>query len=238
MLLIHQILQYIKEYLYVLIGTILVVIIGMVYLFAIYRPSMVIAPRIVDEGVIIFSADDSNEPMASNQGQDESDTTQTPQVSRIRVYIAGEVSEPGVYELEGDDIRVVDVLDMAGGPTEDADLLRINLAAVVADAQRIIVPNINKPDEDIGLLPDIDNQSQQGAPIDDGFINTSAGRLVNINTASAAQLETLSGVGPVRAQSIISYRETHGGFKTIEEIMNVSGIGEVTFNNLKEFITV
>ncbi|HHY82647.1 MAG TPA: transporter [Clostridiales bacterium] len=140
----------------------------------------------------------------------------------IKVYITGKVKNPGVITMyEGD--RVDDAIKLAGGALPDADLSRINLAMKVQDEDMYYVPGIGEEIPDEILLPG----SQQ-----------SAGSKVNINKADQAQLETLPGIGPAKAQKIIEYREKHGGFKTIEEIMNVSGIGEKTYEALKDQIDI
>jgi len=140
---------------------------------------------------------------------------------RIKVYIAGAVINPGVYELD-DGSRVQDVLIMAGGATAEADMLRVNLAARVKDEQQIIVP---KAGEAVDNLPPVGQ-------------NEDAGAKININTADESQLMQLPGVGTVTARNIIAYRTEHGAFAAIEDIQNVTRIGEKTFERLKDLITV
>lgn len=135
------------------------------------------------------------------------------------VHITGEVKSPGVYEVtEGS--RVNDVVKMAGGVTENADLDVINLAAYVKDAEKIVIPAV-KENAEGEIIP-----AQSGSA------------LVNINTASLEELKTLPGVGDVIARNIISYREKNGGFKNTEEIKNVPRIGEGTYLQLCDLITV
>jgi competence protein ComEA len=142
----------------------------------------------------------------------------------VIVHVAGLVRRPGVYELpEGS--RVIDAIEAAGGAKAGADLAALNLAAVLADAQQILVPKR-------GAGGDGGGGSGGGGP------GGGDSGLVNINTASLEELETLPGVGPVLAQSIIDYREEHGPFTRIEDLMNVSGIGEKRFEDLKDKVTV
>ena len=143
-------------------------------------------------------------------------TTTAAPSTELKVYISGAVAHPGVYTLRQGD-RVVDAIDAAGGPTQNADLTRINLAAKVKDEQQIHVP---KPGES---LP----QESSGQP-----------QKININTASAELLETLPGIGETKAQAIINYRKEHGDFKRIEDLVEVTGIGSSTYENLKHLITV
>jgi len=142
----------------------------------------------------------------------------------IVVSVTGEVHSPGVFELyEG--ARINDAINAAGGMTSDADPNAINLAARLADEQHIIVFNFAD-----NMPPSV--QATSG----DAGIGT--GGLININTATSEQLQVLSGVGPVTAENIIRHREARGGFGSIEEIMNVSGIGERTFEGIRDSITV
>ena len=205
--------KFIKNYSYVIVGAVCVIVIGIIYFVQVNRPQAVINAGGGSGGITIFDA--SSEP-----GRSEPEETKI-----IKVYIAGAVKEPGVYETENG-ARVDDLLKLAGGPTDDADLLRINLAAYVTDAQRIIVPAAGDSTEDIY----IENEFGAEASADDG--------LININAASSSQLETLPGIGPARAKAIIDYRESNGDFKSIEGIKNVSGIGDAIFNGLKDKITV
>jgi len=143
------------------------------------------------------------------------------EVKRIKVYITGAVAAPGVYELD-EGSRIEDALSLAGGPTAEADMVRVNLAARLKDEQQIIVPKIG---ETIDNLPAVGQNENKDARI-------------NINTADQTELMKLPGVGVVTAGNIIAYRTEHGDFKTIEDIQNVTRIGEKTFERLKELITV
>ena len=154
---------------------------------------------------------------------------------QIVVDIKGTVKNPGVYRLPLG-TRVGDLLDQAI-LLEDADTTSINLARKLEDEEVIIVPTLT---ESAGT----ENAAASGTtePASEGSSAvTNAGALsqkVNINTANEALLDTLPGIGPAKASSIINYRLEHGSFSSIEEIMNVSGIGETTFEKMKELITV
>ena len=138
---------------------------------------------------------------------------------KIVVYVVGEVNEPGIFEVK-DGTRVHEVLEMAGGVTDDADVTRLNLAKVLADEEKINVP------KRVVLQETSDSE-----------VGTQNG-LVNINTANVDTLTTLSGIGKSTAQKIISYRSENGYFDTIEDIMKVSGIGESKFEAIKDNITI
>ncbi len=140
----------------------------------------------------------------------------------VVVHVAGAVSSPGVYTLPADS-RVDDAV-RAAGATADADLSQLNLAQKLADGQKITVPVA-------GATPADGSSAATTADSDNGG-------LININTATQEELETLPSIGEVRAQAIIAYREEHGGFRTTDELMEVSGIGEKIFADISPHITV
>jgi competence protein ComEA len=148
----------------------------------------------------------------------------TPTPAPLRVYVTGAVHKPDVYVLPPGSI-VKDALLAAGGATDDADLERINLAVQVYDQQQIYVPRVG---EDAPPIP-LPGDRSSTAPLSSK---------VNINSASMETLDTLPGVGPAIAQRIVDYRTEHGPFATIEEIMNVKGIGPTTFDKMKDMIAV
>jgi competence protein ComEA len=137
--------------------------------------------------------------------------------ARIFVHVLGAVERPGLYELT-DGARVVDAVAAAGGFTDVADQAGINLARFVSDGEQLRVPAI-------GEVP-------VAAP------GTTADGLVNLNTADTAALETLPRVGPALAARIIDWREANGGFGSVEDLRNVTGIGDKTFDGLKDLVTV
>ncbi len=139
----------------------------------------------------------------------------------IKVDIEGAVEHPGVYTFyQGD--RVEDAI-FAAGPKEDADLSKVemSLAAKLIDGQRIIVPS---REEVAGITTSSSVSSSEGK--------------ININTASLGELDTLPGIGEKTAQKIIDWRDTYGGFRTIEDIKDVKGIGDKKFEDMKDYITV
>ncbi len=137
--------------------------------------------------------------------------------SEIFVHIDGEVMNPGLYEFSRDD-RINDAISKAGGLTDNALMKNINLAQKLEDEMKILIPP--------------KDSNQENTIVEDS--NTT---LVNINSATKSELMTLPGIGDVRAESIIKYRE-ESSFKKIEDLMNISGIGEKTFDALKELITI
>lgn len=154
----------------------------------------------------------------------------SPTQAPLIIHVAGAVQQPGVYSLPLDS-RVQDALKAAGGTLPDADLQTINLAAFLKDGDRIAISTI-EPTESVAERTDIPVTANPGsqAPL--------PGVIVDINSASQEELESLPGIGPVTAQKIIAYRQSQGPFTSIEDIQNVSGIGPVTFERIKDRITV
>lgn len=147
----------------------------------------------------------------------------SPTPAPIRVYISGAVANASVRELPVG-ATVEDAIGAAGGATADADLECINLALELHDQQHVHVPREGEADP---------------PPVLSGGVSGGNGtRLVNINTATAEELEALPGVGEVTAQRIVAYREANGPFESIEEIQEVSGIGAKTFEGMREAISV
>jgi competence protein ComEA len=144
----------------------------------------------------------------------------TPTPRPLRVYVSGAVQNPDVYALPPESI-VKDAVTAAGGPTSDADLDRINLASPAADGQHIYVPSLGE--ETLPVQPP-------------SRLPASAGK-VNLNTAEAAALESLPGIGPTLAQRILDFRQASGPFERIEDVMEVSGIGPGIFEQIRDLIT-
>jgi len=160
---------------------------------------------------------DLSQPTAAEEQSSVVDELETE--DQVVVHIAGEVFEPGVYALRNG-ARVVEAIQAAGGETNFADMDRLNLARQLVDGEQILVPSI--------LEPTVNGEEETG---------TAADGKVNINKADEATLETLTGIGPVKAQAIIDYRKEHP-FSSIEEITLVNGIGSKTFEKIRDEITI
>ena len=139
------------------------------------------------------------------------------------VYVCGAVVNPGVYELP-ENSRVYEAVAMAGGMTEDAGTEAVNQAEIVTDGQMLRIPTIAE------VLAAQEDASGDSGATDDG--------LLNINQAEVADFMTLPGIGQSKAEALVRYREEHGKFSSIEEIMNVDGIKEGVFNKIKDSIKV
>lgn len=161
-----------------------------------------------------MSAKDSSDTAAGIQTETESgseimaDTAET----CIYVYVCGHVQQPGVYELPADS-RICNALESAGGVSEDGDAQALNQAEPITDGQTIYVPGFEEDD------------NVRQASQDDG--------LLDINTAGMEELMTLPGIGESKAAAILQYREEHGKFESVEELMDIPGIKEGVFNKIK-----
>ena len=152
----------------------------------------------------------------------------------IAVYLTGEVVNPGVY-VAAPDQRLDAVLQMAGGPTQRADLNRVNLAAYVTDAAHYRIPAVADTDTHSGVV-NAASPAVDAIPAEPAAAPCAAP--VDINTATAECLDTLPGIGSVRAESIVSHRERSGPFVTADSITAVSGIGSGTYHRIADLITV
>ena len=176
---------------------------------------------------------------------------------KIVVYITGAVINEGVYELNVNS-RVVDIIELAGGVTDEADVGSINLAFVLEDGVKIYIPkkeeNVNEIRDNTDLYVSKKSDDTNGGVIvssnielsgKSGGVNSSAkssnigkSDKININTASKSELESLPGIGPATAVKIMEYRKVNGKFSCIEDIKKVKGIGDSKFSKIKDFIKI
>lgn len=153
--------------------------------------------------------------------------TSTTRAGPLHVHAAGAVLRPGVVEVPPG-ARVVDVVAAAGGPTPEADLNQINLAELVTDGERVYIPRSGE------VVPAITSPS--GVASKPG--STDANTVVNLNDASESELETLPGVGPATAKAIVDYRSQHGRFRSVDDLLNVRGIGPAKLEQIKPYARV
>lgn len=227
-----------KQKIILLIITIIVVLIGCYYIYSKDNSSIIAEDENLD---VIDNAIDENKSNDETQYSD----------NMIIVHISGAVNQEGIVELKTNS-RIADAIDKAGGLREDAYIDKINLAYILEDGMKIYIPNINE---------NKDNQKPNGdtSNAENNYITTESGielvnnnveeknnnnngqsinNKININKATQSELENLPGIGPSIAQKIISYRNEKGKFNKIEDIKNVSGIGDNKYDNIKDLISV
>lgn len=161
----------------------------------------------------------NNEKETANEKESSNEIMNEKKEQLIYVYVCGEVLNPGVYQVE-EGARMYQVIDLAGGVLETAADNYLNLAESVTDGLKIVVPT----QEESEKLEVVQEEA--------------ASQFININTANEETLTTLPGIGASKAKSIISYRESKGGFTSIEELMEIEGIKEGVYNKVKDMITV
>lgn len=162
---------------------------------------------------------------ATTEEAEQDDSGQQATAAQAYVDVEGEVRKPGVYAVAAD-ARIDDAVKAAGGFTKKAQRSGVNLAQKVTDGMQIVVPSASS---------DASGSGTSGTAT--GTSATATGK-INLNTASAEELQTLSGIGPSLSQRIVDYRTSNGGFKSIEELKEVSGIGDARYESLKDLVCV
>jgi competence protein ComEA len=197
------------------IGLILLVVIGVYYF--IHLEGNGEGAQISDEWM------EEELPMDSNEFPSNEMEENPQEEENLVVDVKGAINSPGVYEMKLGD-RVIDVIELAGGLHENADQKNINFAMKLVDEMVLYIPVVGEEETPEPIVGSVQQNNNDGK--------------VNLNKASETELQTLTGVGPAKATAIIEYREQNGGFKKEEELMEISGIGEKTFEKLKDQITV
>jgi len=220
--------EFIKNHIYILLGMLCIVAVGVIYIAMSGSGSQVIS----GEYVIYTAQSDNHNQTEATMAVVETTPTTIPAIAEepllFIIHIAGEVNAPGVVSLP-DGARIYNAIEHAGGATENADLTQINLAAFVRDAMQIIVPAFGETAAVIYEETPAAGHSASGVHSDG---------LININTATAADLQGLPGVGPALSQNIIDFREAHGGFSSVEELVLVPRIGAATLDRLRPLVMV
>ena len=164
--------------------------------------------------------------------------TQETKEEKIVVHITGAVNKEGIIELE-ENARLADAIEKAGGTKENADIKNINLATILEDGMKVHIPTVEETqtnNENINVENNANSQINAGTKIITS--NTKTQGKININTATEEELDTLPGIGPSTASKIIDYRKENGKFKSVEEIKEVSGIGDAKYEKIKKLITI
>lgn len=207
----------------IILYSILLIIVIIVGIFLIY-----IEENNKNKGDIIEQINEENNNVETNNKNNIEDSiennTENEIENKIVIHIIGQVVNPGIVKIK-EGARVIDAIEKAGGILEEADLTKINLAYILEDGEKIYIPSVNDKEEEYISSNNGENKSQEKL-------------MVNINTATQAQLEKLPGIGSSIATRIINHRKENGKFQDITEIKNVSGIGESKFNNIKNYICI
>ncbi len=200
-----------------------------VFMLALFMPVLLCgcADTSQDDALLIDMNGETQVQQTSIESEDMAQTLPSgEEIRSIYVYVCGAVNNPDVYQVnEGS--RLFELIELAGGFTSEADEAGLNLARSVADGEQIRVFTKEETAQNMTLVSE--NAVVQSAQ---------EGGLVNINTASIAELTSVTGIGESRAQAIIDYREKNGGFRSVEEIKKVDGIKDGLFSKIKEYITI
>lgn len=156
-------------------------------------------------------------------------------IETIKIHISGEVKYNGIIELD-EGSRIDDAIKIAGGLTENADITKVNLAYELSDGQKLNIPNKNNVGVALQGDPQIITEENEEEIIENNNNNNNS--KININIATQTELETLPGIGPSLAYKIVEYREKNGKFKAVEDLKNVSGIGESKYNQIEKFVEI
>ena len=180
--------------------------------------------------IYFFTRDEKSEVVFENELYFSQNSTENQNIiEEIIVHIDGEVLNPGIVYLSTE-ARITDAISAAGGLTDLADTSKINLAYPLQDGQKVYIPSINDAPAESYIQSDAGN--------DVIVQDKSSTSLININSATQSELDSLPGIGPSTASKIIDYRNKNGSFKAIEDLMNVSGIGEAKFDNICQYICI
>ncbi len=194
----------------------------------VYGPLVVL---LIGGVILLIAKPDSGDaitllPAPSLTPSEQPSPTNTPEP--ILVQISGEVASPGIYALQ-QDARLQDLITLAGGLTVNADNIRVNGAALLRDGDYFYIPAMDEAIPETAANStfnlNVDPDSEFNYPLD-------------LNTASQEALESLPGIGPTKAEDILAYREAQGRFTSVEELLNVSGIGEATVESIREYLYV
>lgn len=206
------------------------------------KPAYVIGVAVIFLGIVayvcfnLFLSPSSDGGFSINKSENQSESQEQSENAEgseqtIFVHVSGHVKKPGLVELNSND-RVATAIEKAGGANEDANLNSINLAKKCEDGEQINVPSLEDANNETSA------SSQNSSSSATSSTSSSSNGKININTADSAGLQQISGIGPSKAQKIIAYREQNGNFKSVDDLTNVSGIGEKTLASIRDQICV
>lgn len=184
-----------------------------------------------------YIEDDSNIILSNVVEKETKEDETIEEKNKIVVYIAGAIKNEGIYELE-ENSRIANIIEKAGGLTNDANINNINLAYILQDGMKVYIPKNNDKNEMNDDTNTYVSKGNEESKIDKSTSVETKNSKININTATQTELETLPGIGPSTAANIINYRKENGKFNNIEDLKKVSGIGDSKYNKIKEMIKV
>ena len=184
-----------------------------------------------------YIEDDSNIILSNVVEKETKEDETIEEKNKIVVYIAGAIKNEGIYELE-ENSRIANIIEKAGGLTNDANINNINLAYILQDGMKVYIPKNNDKNEMNDDTNTYVSKENEESKIDKSTSVETKNSKININTATQTELETLPGIGPSTAANIINYRKENGKFNNIEDLKKVSGIGDSKYNKIKEMIKV
>lgn len=218
----------------IVVAIVSMVIIAFLYYIYTKDKDMVISKEELTVGNIVENSEERKEEETQQENE------------KIIVHVSGAVNKEGIVELE-ENSRISDAIDKAEGLKEDADTKNINLAFKLEDGMKIYIPTITETAEE-EIQENIIDKTQNyvtasGGVVQEKETNISTNqekevKKININTATQTELETLPGIGPSTSLKIVNYREENGDFQSIEQIKEVSGIGDAKYENIKDLICV
>ena len=241
----NRIREFIDEYLYqVLIG-----LVGIIVVFMFVIGGLLIShgdkQTMDDASAVESTASQSGQATSQSTAQESTRPMASSSAAAQQMYVdvKGAVKNPGVYQINAN-MRVVDVINLAGGYNRSADKKQINLAQKLSDQQMIYVPIRGEKGAPVTTTTAPQAPASGGdtaaeaTSSAEGTSDAQSGQQINLNTADKAKLQELSGIGDKKADQIIAYRQAHGQFKKIEELKDVPGFGDKSFANLKSSICV
>ncbi len=221
-----------------LLGAVAAVAFGLVFLRTPTHPPELVLPKAGDAPPVTAAPAPGSGTAGAGPGPGSASTTIAPGgVGVVTAHAAGQVQAPGVYSVPAG-ARVADLVTAAGGLLPEADVDRLNLAAKVVDGTRVYIPRKGEPPPaDVAAGDPTAGAGATGGAAGGGAGAAAAGP-VDLNTATAAQLDTLPGVGPATANAILTYRTRHGRFKSVTELLEVPGIGPAKLEAIRPLVVV
>ncbi|MCQ6278172.1 helix-hairpin-helix domain-containing protein [Bacillus sp. EB600] len=214
----------------IFLGAGVLLVLGSLYYFYLYQPQASTEQQLTGIGKNVASSDKKDNPASVDAVKDQKDQTKQPEKDEtVIVDVKGEIKQPGIYHSNQME-RVFDIIQRAGGLTDKADQSQVNFSAHVQDEMVIYIPAKGEANSSSPVIDSVPSGTTNSA-------GKSTGK-ININKADENELQNIPGIGPAKAAAIIQYRQENGPFKAVEDLKKISGIGDKTFEKLKESISI